>query len=176
MPLANSLDPKVRKLRGARSYCGASRRRPSGLSVLRSKLRISIAPLISTVSTIRPSPIALESTLAPPGNNAANGRRRLYPSLALENTIADDPDHGGNCDKSGQARDDHQPAYFGDETRAFRVERFFVVSTANDSYLSISSTMTDKVTETVTNLRRGKRAHGSTACLPRILRRCRART
>ena len=85
---------------------------PAGFSVLASKVRISVTPPISSVTTSRSPATAVETMRAPLGSVAmmsVAGCRGA--SLAAVKTVPDgDQDHG-HRQRRGQARDQHHPPH-----------------------------------------------------------------
>ena len=75
--------------------------RPVSLSVFTSKVRISIAPPISSVTTTRSPATVLEVTRAPFGRRDNRVDGRCGASAGVENAIADDTDHSGERDQGG---------------------------------------------------------------------------
>ena len=109
--------------------------------------------------------MALETTLAPGARLSGAGGPDTATGGALpcklENAIADDAEHHGERDESGEARNHHQPAHFGDERRLLRSRAVFRRQTSGRRY---AIAMTDSAIETVT-IPPSKPASGSIACL-----------
>ena len=113
--------------------------RPVSFSVLTSKVRISVAPAISSVTTMRSSATAVAVTRAPFGKVImASARRRGAVSAGAVNTVADDADHSRDRKERGQARYDHQPAHPRDHAGGDGVE-FGLAAGSGRSRTAVSS-------------------------------------
>ena len=90
--------------------------RPVSWSVLTSKVRISVAPPISSVTTI-----------AIAGNRGGDDARRFRQrddrfgrranTAGVKETVADDTDHGGDRNQRRETRYDHHQPHAGGEAR-----------------------------------------------------------
>ena len=83
---------------------------PAGFSVLASKVRISVAPPISSVTTRRSPATPVETMRAPFGSIGRGiGGDSAFPGA--EKAVADGDQHGGHRQRRGQARDQHHPPH-----------------------------------------------------------------
>ena len=85
-----------------------------------SKVRISVVPPISSVTTSRSPATPVETMRAPFGRVAVTSVGDSA-SLGAEKTIADGDQNGGDRQRRGQARDQHQPPHPREQARPARV-------------------------------------------------------
>ncbi len=92
--------------------------RPVSWSVLTSKVRISVAPPISSVTTMRSPATAVAMTRAGFRQRDDRFGRRGANTAGVENAVADDADHGGDRNQRREPRyDHHQPHARGEARR-----------------------------------------------------------
>ena len=83
---------------------------PAGFSVLASKVRISVAPPMSSVTTSR-SPAMPVATMRAPLGKHRGGLGGDDASLGAEKTVADGDQDGRDRQRRGQAGDQHHPPH-----------------------------------------------------------------
>src|ERR1700728_2319719 len=85
--------------------------RPVSFSVFTSKVRISLTPPTSSVTTMRSAATAVAITRAPLGSAmVASAGTPGAGSPGMENPVADDGDHRDDCDHRREAGYDQEPA------------------------------------------------------------------